>query len=120
MRTAEAAKVLSRTSFIPDAMRGKPEEVATAMMRSLELGIDPLDGLSNLHVIKGKVGYQREFMRRRIIEAGHDIEFDEQTDERCKIRGRRAGSRQVADRHLHRRPSPKSQNQPRATIPATN
>lgn len=92
MRTAEVAKVLSRTAFVPDPMRGQPEDIAAAMMRSLELGIDPLDGLANLHVIKGKVGYSAEFMRRRILEAGHEFEFLEQTDDRCKIRGRRNGS----------------------------
>jgi hypothetical protein len=92
MRTAEVAKVLARTAFVPDAMRGQPEDIAAAMMRSLELGIDPLDGLANLHVIKGRVGYSAEFMRRRILEAGHEFEFLESTDERCKIRGRRNGS----------------------------
>lgn len=91
MGTAEVAKVLARTAFVPEPMRGEPEAVAAAMMRALELGIDPLDGLSNLHVVKGKVGYSAEFMRRRIIEAGHEIEFDETTDDRCKMRGRRAG-----------------------------
>jgi hypothetical protein len=92
MRTAEVAKVLARTAFVPDAMRGQPEDIAAAMMRSLELGIDPLDGLANLHVIKGKVGYSAEFMRRRILENGHEFEFLEQTDDRCKIRGRRNGT----------------------------
>lgn len=89
MRTAEVAKVLSRTSFVPEPMRGEPENVAATMMRSLELGIDPLDGLANMHVVKGKVGYSAEFMRRRILEAGHEFEFIESTDDRCKIRGRR-------------------------------
>jgi hypothetical protein len=73
-------------------MRGQPENIAAAMMKSLELGIDPLDGLSAIHVVKGKIGYSAEFMRRRIIEAGHEIVIDEATDSRCKIRGRRAGS----------------------------
>jgi hypothetical protein len=73
-------------------MRGQPENIAAAMMRSLELGVDPLDGLSNLHVIKGKIGYSAEFMRRRILEAGHELVIDESTDDRCKIRGRRSGS----------------------------
>jgi hypothetical protein len=92
MRTAEVAKVLARTNFVPDAMRGQPEDIAAAMMRGLELGVDPLDALANLHVIKGRVGYSAEFMRRRILEAGHEIVIDEATDSRCKIRGRRAGS----------------------------
>jgi hypothetical protein len=90
--TEQVANVLARTAFVPEPMRGQPENIAAAMMKSLELGIDPLDGLSNLHVVKGKIGYSAEFMRRRIIEAGHEIEFDETTDDRCKIRGRRAGT----------------------------
>jgi hypothetical protein len=94
MRTAEVAKVLARTNFVPDPMRGQPEDIAAAMMRGLELGVDPLDALANLHVIRGRVGYSAEFMRRRILESGHEIVIDEATDERCKIRGRRAGTQE--------------------------
>lgn len=90
--TEQVANVLARTAFVPEPMRGQPENIAAAMMKSLELGIDPLDGLSCIHVVKGKIGFSAEFMRRRIIEAGHEIIIDESTDERCKIRGRRAGS----------------------------
>lgn len=94
MATAEVAKILARTNFVPDAFRGQPEDIAAAMMRSLELGIDPLDGLSNFHAIKGRVGMSAEFMRRRVLEAGHEIVFDEQTEDRCKVRGRRKGSQE--------------------------
>jgi hypothetical protein len=90
--TEQVANVLARTAFVPEPMRGQPENIAAAMMKSLELGIDPLDGLSCIHVVKGKIGFSAEFMRRRIIEAGHEIVIDEATDSRCKIRGRRAGS----------------------------
>ncbi len=92
MATEQVAQVLARTAFVPEPMRGQPENIAAAMMKSLELGIDPLDGLSCIHVVKGKIGFSAEFMRRRIIEAGHEIVIDEATDERCKMRGRRAGS----------------------------
>src|SRR5262249_6245977 len=94
MATAEVAQHLARTDFVPDAMRGKSENVAAAMMQGLELGIDPLDALANIHVIKGKVGYSAEFMRRRIIEAGHHIESQEPTDKRCRIKGRRNGTQE--------------------------
>lgn len=90
--TEQVASVLARTAFVPEPMRGQPENIAAAMMKSLELGIDPLDGLSCIHVVKGKIGFSAEFMRRRIIEAGHEIVIDESTDDRCKIRGRRSGS----------------------------
>jgi hypothetical protein len=92
MGTAEVAKVLARTNFVPEPMRGQPEDIAASMMKGLELGIDPLDALANMYVVRGKVGFSAEFMRRRVLEAGHEIVFEEQTDERCKVRGRRAGS----------------------------
>lgn len=92
LATEKVAGVLARTAFVPEPMRGQPENIAAAMMKSLELGIDPLDGLSCIHVVKGKIGFSAEFMRRRILEAGHEIIIDESTDTRCKIRGRRAGS----------------------------
>lgn len=92
VQTEKVAHILARTSFIPEPLRGQPENIAAAMMKALELGIDPLDGLANMHVIKGKVGFSAEFMRRRILQAGHEIVIDESTDERCRIRGRRNGS----------------------------
>lgn len=92
MQCAKAAEHLSRTEFVPDAFRNKPESVAAAMLKGAELGIDPLDALQNLYVVKGKVGFSAEFMRRRIIEAGHEIVLKESTDTRCVIRGRRKDS----------------------------
>lgn len=94
MSTARVAEVLARTAFVPEPMRGQPENIAAAMMKALELGIDPLDGLASIHVVKGKIGFSAEFMRRRILEAGHEFEFVESTDERCRIKGRRAGAQE--------------------------
>lgn len=89
IKTEQVANVLAKTTFVPKAMQGKPAEVAAAMMRSFEMAIDPLDGLGHMHVINGKVGYSAELMRRRIIEAGHEILFVESTDSRAVIKGRR-------------------------------
>lgn len=89
IKTEQVANVLAKTQFVPKAMQGKPAEVAAAMMRSFEMSIDPLDGLGHMHVINGKVGYSAELMRRRIIEAGHEIIFVEATDSRAVIKGRR-------------------------------
>ncbi|UXA06556.1 hypothetical protein KXD96_28235 (plasmid) [Mycobacterium sp. SMC-2] len=89
IKTEQVANVLAKTTFVPKSMQGKPAEVAAAMMRSFEMAIDPLDGLGHMHVINGKVGYSAELMRRRIIEAGHEIKFVETTDSRAVIKGRR-------------------------------
>lgn len=92
IQIGEAAKYLAATDFVPAGLQGKPEAVAAAMMKGSELGIDPLDALQNIHVVKGKVGFAAEFMRRRIIEAGHEIRIKESTDTRCVIEGRRKDS----------------------------
>lgn len=89
IKTEQVANVLAKTTFVPKAMQNHPAEVAAAMMRGFELDIDPLDALSHMHVIQGKVGYSAEFMRRRIIEAGHEILFPETTDSRAVIKARR-------------------------------
>lgn len=92
IQCGKAAQYLAQTEFVPAAFQGKPESVAAAMLKGAELGIDPLDALQNIYVVKGKVGFSAEFMRRRIIEAGHEIVLKESTDSRCIIRGRRSGA----------------------------
>lgn len=89
IKTEAVANVLAKTTFVPKAMQGKPAEVAAAMMRGFEMGVEPLDALGHMHVINGKVGYSAEFMRRRIIEAGHEILFPETTDIRAVLKARR-------------------------------
>jgi len=86
----EAAEVLARTSFVPKDMQGKPAEIATAMLKGWELGLDPLDALAAIYVVHGRVGFYAEFQRRRIIQAGHIFRVVESTDSRCVVEGTRA------------------------------
>lgn len=57
-----------------------------------ELDIDPLDALVNILSVHGRTGFYAEFMRRRIIQAGHDIRIVEANDTRAIVEGRRAGN----------------------------
>lgn len=85
----EAAEILSRTSFVPKEMQGKPAEAAVSMMKGWELGLDPLDALASIFVVHGRVGFYAEFMRRRVIQAGHTFRVIESTDARCVVEGTR-------------------------------
>lgn len=85
----EAAEILSRTSFVPKEMQGKPAEAAVSMMKGWELGLDPLDALASIFVVHGRVGFYAEFMRRRVIQAGHTFRVVESTDARCVVEGTR-------------------------------
>lgn len=86
----EAAEILARTSFVPKDMMGKPAEIATSMLKGWELGLDPLDALASIYVVHGRVGFYAEFMRRRMIQAGHVFRVVESTDSRCVVEGTRA------------------------------
>lgn len=85
----EAAEILSRTSFVPKEMQGKPAEAAVSMMKGWELGLDPLDALASIFVVHGRVGFYAEFMRRRVIQSGHTFRVVESTDNRCVVEGTR-------------------------------
>lgn len=85
----EAAEVLAKTSFVPKDMMGKPAEIAASMLKGWELGLDPLDALASIYVVHGRVGFYAEFMRRRIIQAGHTFRVVESTDNRCIVEGTR-------------------------------
>jgi hypothetical protein len=87
-----AADVLAKTAFVPKEMAGKPADVAAAVMKGFELGMDPLDALASVFVIHGRVGFYAEFQRRRIIQAGHTFRILESTENRCTVEGiRREG-----------------------------
>lgn len=83
----KAAEVLSKTSFVPKEMLGKPADVAAAVMKGFELGMDPLDSLANIFIVHGRVGMYAEFQRRRIIQAGHTFRVIESSDTRCIVEG---------------------------------
>lgn len=82
---------LSKTPFVPREMMGKTADVAAAIMKGRELGLDPFDALGSIYIIHGRVGYYAEFMRRRIIQAGHKLRVVESTDSRCVLEGIRKG-----------------------------
>lgn len=85
------SEALSKTPFVPKEMMGKTADVAAAIMKGRELGLDPFDALGSVYVVHGRVGYYAEFMRRRILQAGHKLRVVENTDSRCIIEGTRRG-----------------------------
>lgn len=92
LQTERVAEVLAGTDFVPTTMKGKPAQVAAAMMKGYELDVDPLDALGNIFSVHGRIGFYAEFMRRRIIQAGHDFREVEVSDSRVILEGRRKGT----------------------------
>lgn len=81
------SEALAKTPFVPKEMMGKTADVAAAIMRGRELGLDPFDALGSIYIVHGRVGYWAEFLRRRIIQAGHKFRVVETTDNRCVVEG---------------------------------
>ncbi len=79
------------SSMIPAALKGKREDVLAAFIRSSDLGVPPFVGISQMHVISGRVGISAELMRALILRAGHELQVTHSDSGRCVIRGRRSG-----------------------------
>ena len=86
-----AAKIAG-TDFVPAAFKGKPAAVAGAILFGRELGLPPMTTLKNTYVVHGTPDLSAEAQRALVLAAGHEIEFEEVTATRCKMRGRRTGS----------------------------
>ena len=87
----EMAVKLADTSFVPQSLRGKPGDIAAAILAGSELGLKPMATLKSIDVIQGTPALRAHAMRAIVQQQGHDIELVESTPERCVMRGRRKG-----------------------------
>lgn len=92
---AEFANHIAATEFVPKDLRNKPASVAAAMLRANELGISPMQGLAQIHVINGRPGLAAELMRALVFSHGHEIWTETHTQTNVTVCGRRQGSDHV-------------------------
>jgi hypothetical protein len=88
------AQRISSTDFVPDGFRNNVAATAAAILYGREVGLGPLQSLSTLHSIKGRVGMSAETMRALVFREGHEIVIVESTAARCTLKGRRRGSQE--------------------------
>lgn len=91
----QAARIcvsLSKTSFVPASLRGKPEDITAAILAGQELGLKPMATLRSMDVIQGTPALRAHAMRGLLQSHGHEIELVESDDVHCVMRGRRKGS----------------------------
>lgn len=89
-QAANLAEQIARTDFAPVGLRGKPEAVMAAMLQGHELGIGPMQALSEIAVINGKPCMSSKLMRALVQRAGHEIWFHSKTNTKVVMRARRA------------------------------
>jgi hypothetical protein len=66
----ELATTLSRSQLLPQAFRGKPEDVFMAIMLARKMGEDVFTILSNVHFVNGKPGWSAPFLIARANASG--------------------------------------------------
>lgn len=88
----DMAQKLAATSFVPQTLRGKPGDIAAAILAGAELGMKPMATLKSIDVIQGTPALRAHAMRAVVQQQGHEIELVESDATHCVMRGRRKGS----------------------------
>lgn len=88
----QMAQKLAATSFVPQSLRGKPGDIAAAILAGAELGLKPMATLKSIDIIQGTPALRAHAMRAVLQRQGHEIELVESTPQHCVMRGRRKGA----------------------------
>src|SRR5690606_13141979 len=60
---AQLAQAMATTAFVPAHFRGKPDDVAAAIMYGAAIGLDPMASLRAIYVVNGSPGmYARQMV----------------------------------------------------------
>ena len=92
---ASIATSLVKTSFVPDAFRGKPEEATAAILSGAEVGLSPMASLRSFDIIQGSAAARAITLRAIVQAAGHRLWTEESTATRAVVCGQRRGESTV-------------------------
>lgn len=93
-KTAELAREIAATEFVPKALRGNAAATTACILAGRELGLGPMASLQNLFVIDGTPALRAQMMRALVLAHGHSYRIAEWNTQRCVMYGTRAGSNQ--------------------------
>lgn len=85
MRVAE---MLARSSLVPAAYRGKPENVLLASLAGSQFGWDATMAMRSFHIIEGQPSLKPEIQLALVRRAGHSV-TGETSPEGARVTGRR-------------------------------
>ena len=85
------AEAICRTSMVPSAYKGKPEEATAAILAGAELGLSPMASLRAFDNIQGVPAPKALMLRAVVLGQGHEVKIVETTPERAQVAGRRRG-----------------------------
>lgn len=85
----QIAQSLSRTSFVPATLRGKPDDITAAILAGQELGLQPMAALRSMDVIQGTPALRAHAMRGLVQSKGHKVWLVEASPDRVLMKGQR-------------------------------
>lgn len=88
-QAAQIATSLAKTSFVPQSLRGKAEDITAAILAGQELGLRPMASLRSMDIIQGTPALRAHAMRGLVQSKGHKVWMVEQSPERVIMRGQR-------------------------------
>lgn len=91
------AQRLCNTEFVPQAFRGKPENILAAILTGHEHGIGPMQALQSINVIQGKPTLAPELMRALVARAGHRVDTLEYTESIVTLKGTRSDTGAISE-----------------------
>ena len=94
--TWKTLEAISRTDFVPKALKGNTHAILACVLAGRELGMGPMEALRTIDMIDGKPHPSAEWMVGRVFDAGHVIAAVEQTAEECTVEGTRYRDGDVA------------------------
>ncbi len=89
------AERLVKTSFVPEAFRGKAAEATAAILAGAEVGLSPMASLRSFDIIQGTAAPRAMTLRAIVQSAGHEVWVEQSTDDKAVVCGRRRGSERV-------------------------
>lgn len=94
-QAAAIAVSLSKTAFVSQTLRGKPEEVTGAILTGHEVGLAPMAAVRSIDIISGTPAMRAVLMRGLVQAAGHDVWVETSTTTKAVVCGQRKGSEHV-------------------------
>lgn len=88
---------LVKTSFVPQSMKGKPEEAAAAILTGSEVGLTPMAALRSIDIINGTPAMRAHALRGLVQSRGHEIWVEDAEPTRAVVKGHRKGSTNVQE-----------------------
>lgn len=84
------AQLLAESSLIPRHLRGNPANVLLFLALAEAQGVAPAVAFTGFQVIGDQPTMKPEMMRAQIMRHGHTLQYQEQSDTKCVLYGKRA------------------------------